>query len=483
MFPQDFHLGIASGILPSPQDLALLRLLSIGHVKIVLSWPMLFPNGNGEPDREYAEYFRTVLRAMKKCAIKPVIVLFDGDIPEHYKNCGGFRNPESPEWFASYAKWAAQEYSPDCDTFLTMSDPPCASFLEAHNLLKAHGKAVLALRENAAQTLSVGFAKSATEVFPFSSSTEDIDAARDACFAAREDAGGISVNLSWFMDPLCFGTYPGEDLSLFEEELPEITEADMNLIRQPLDFLGLNLAKNAEPVAAAAMFWVSRFVYEKYQKPLLISCKGILGLDCVSTDGQVHDANRVALLENYLGALQKAVNEGILIKGFYMEGFQNHRGLIFADEEAGIRIVKDSAYWYADAAASCGNTLAVNRKARQILFLEADEKGNVDLTSWIREGLYAGLTLDEVLHEMPELFGGVNQPPAVQEMITLEIEGEASFLQDQPYLYVTVAAGEGLLNGHLLCEGDHFILPSDFGEARFRGELTLLVSARVAIVQ
>ena len=83
--------------------------------------------------------------------------------------------------------------------------------------------------------------------------------------------------------------------------------------------------------------------------------------------------------------------------------------------------------------------------------------------------------------EAPELFGGVMQPPAKTEMITLEIEGEASFLQDQPYLYMTVTQGDGLLNGHYIRERDHFILPCGFGTAYMQGSLTLLVSARVPL--
>ena len=91
------------------------------------------------------------------------------------------------------------------------------------------------------------------------------------------------------------------------------------------------------------------------------------------------------------------------------------------------------------------------------------------------------MTLDELLHRAPELFGGVMQPPGRTEMITLEIEGEASFLQDQTYLYITVSMGDGLLNGHYIRRGDHFILPMGFGEVEIQGNLTLLVSARVIL--
>ncbi|MBO4291219.1 MAG: family 1 glycosylhydrolase, partial [Lachnospiraceae bacterium] len=244
-------------------------------------------------------------------------------------------------------------------------------------------------------------------------------------------------------------------------------------------------------VTPASIYWGSRFLYEKYHLPLYITENGMACHDSISPDGCVHDPNRIEFLDAYIGALQKAADEGADIRGYFVwtlmdnfewnKGYSKRFGLIYVDFPSQLRIVKDSAYWYQKVIESNGANLTVNRKARQILFLEQNENGEVGVTSWITEGAYAGLTLDELLHRAPELFGGVMQPPAKTEMITLEIEGEASFLQDQPYLYMTVTQGDGLLNGHYIRERDHFILPCGFGTAYMQGSLTLLVSARVPL--
>ena len=45
---------------------------------------------------------------------------------------------------------------------------------------------------------------------------------------------------AWFSDPVFFGKYPEEGLARFKDYLPEITKEDMELIAQPLDFMGQN---------------------------------------------------------------------------------------------------------------------------------------------------------------------------------------------------------------------------------------------------
>ena len=48
-------------------------------------------------------------------------------------------------------------------------------------------------------------------------------------------------NVAWFSDPVFLGEYPKEGLEKFADYLPEITEEDMQLIHQPLDFVGQNI--------------------------------------------------------------------------------------------------------------------------------------------------------------------------------------------------------------------------------------------------
>ena len=48
-------------------------------------------------------------------------------------------------------------------------------------------------------------------------------------------------NVSWFADPVFLGHYPEEGLLKFKDYLPEITQEDMELIHQPIDFMGQNI--------------------------------------------------------------------------------------------------------------------------------------------------------------------------------------------------------------------------------------------------
>lgn len=520
------------------EDFALMRLLGIKHYRFSISWSRILPEGTGEVNEEGIRLYRDMITEMKKNGIEPYVTLYHWEMPQALQNRGGWLSPDSPDWFGNYAAIVAERLSDLVQYFITINEPQCVimlghvlgehapglkltveeSLLATHHLLMAHGKAVLALREHAKQEIKVGYAPTCGVAYPATSSEEDIEAAKRTYFGINAQDSHWPWNVSWYLDPVVFGTYPEEGLKQFAGHLPEFREEEMELIHQPIDFLGQNLyngyqvraGENGEieyvdrapgythtdadwPVTPAALYWGAKFLSEKYRLPLYITENGMACHDSISSDGRVHDPNRIGFLDSYLGALQKASDEGADIRGYFVWsfldnfewnlGYARRFGLVYVDFESQLRIVKDSAYWYQKVIESNGATLTVNRKARQALFLEQDEDGEVGVTSWILEGAYAGMTLDELLHQAPELFGGVVQPPAKTEMITLEIEGEASFLQDQPYLYVTVTEGDGLLNGHYIRQGDHFILPSGYGEAFLQGTLTLLVSARVPLAQ
>lgn len=517
-------------------DFALMRLLKIRHYRFSVNWSRILPDGTGKVNEEGIRFYRDMITEMKNNGIEPYLTLYHWEMPKALQDRGGWLSPESPGWFGEYAAVVSERLSDLVKYFITINEPQSIVMLGhvfgihapglklpkedilllTHHLLMAHGKAVIALRENAKQEIRVGFAPTCGVAYPATNSEEDIEAARRCYFGIDPDSDRYAWNVSWYLDPVVFGTYPEEGLEKFAGFLPEIREEDMELIHQPIDFLGQNIYNGYQviadgnggfsyvdripgythtdtdwPVTPASLYWGSRFLSEKYHLPLYITENGMACHDSISMDGCVHDPNRITFMDSYLGALQKAADEGADIRGYFAwsfmdnfewdKGYGKRFGLVYVDFLSQLRIVKDSAYWYQKVIETNGRSLTINQKARQILFLEQDEKGEVGVTSWITEGAYAGLTLDELLHLAPELFGGVVQPPAKTEMITLEIEGEASFLQDQPYLYMTVTKGDGLLNGHYIKEKDHFILPQGFGTANLQGNLTILVSARVPL--
>lgn len=58
----------------------------------------------------------------------------------------------------------------------------------------------------------------------------------------------------------------------------------------------------------------------------------------------------------------------------------------------------------------------------------------------------------------------------------ISLHGEQSFLQENPFLNVSVIAGSGTIDGHEIKKGDHFILPYGYGEFCLSGDLEIITS-------
>lgn len=59
----------------------------------------------------------------------------------------------------------------------------------------------------------------------------------------------------------------------------------------------------------------------------------------------------------------------------------------------------------------------------------------------------------------------------------IDVESRISFQQENPFLIMSVVAGEGLLNGQMIQKGDHFILPCGYGEVELQGQMEIIASA------
>ncbi len=58
----------------------------------------------------------------------------------------------------------------------------------------------------------------------------------------------------------------------------------------------------------------------------------------------------------------------------------------------------------------------------------------------------------------------------------MELEGSAEFMQEYPFLLVTICEGEGTINGCAVRKGMHMILPAGFGNVNLEGNLLLIAS-------
>lgn len=424
------------------EDFRMLKHLNIKAYRFSVSWPRIMPEGTGRVNEKAITMYRDMIIEMKKNGVVPYLTMYHWDLPQALEDQGGWLNENVIEWFGEYAKVVAENFTDICDYFITLNEPQCfvglgydrgvhapgkelstkEVFQIAHNALRAHGKAVINLRKYAKKEIQIGYAPTCSVAIPASEKPEDIEAAKKVYFGFYQQLSNWSWNVSWFSDPVFLGKYPEEGLEKFAEYLPKITEEDMKLIHQPLDFMGQNIyngyyisaGKDGEPVWDATpdglpitaskwpntpecLYWAVRFVYERYGLPIYITENGVSCADNVAIDGRIHDNERIEFLDQYLSALQKAADEGADVRGYFQwtfldnfeweKGYSERFGMIWVDFATQQRIAKDSAFWFQKTAECNGANLSINQKPRQILhlkprFVERIWGGNRLKTEW-----------------------------------------------------------------------------------------------------
>ena len=248
-----------------------------------------------------------------------------------------------------------------------------------HHSLLAHGRGVRVIRQaSKSPGCQVGFAPVFRTCIPATESAADIEAARRMMFDGRDRS---MFEPGWNLEPILNGVYPDDLLKLWGADAPVIREGDMELIRQPIDFIGFNLYQSGLvragagglpedipypthhprtqlgwPVTPDALYWAARFLHERYALPLVVTENGLALNDWVSVDGRVHDPLRIDFLTRYLRGLERAVDEAIPVLGYFhwsimdnfewAEGFQPRFGLVHVDYTTQQRTIKDSGYWY-----------------------------------------------------------------------------------------------------------------------------------------
>lgn len=383
------------------EDVALMRELGIKAYRFSINWTRIFPDGTGEINEKGVKFYSDLIDELVNNGIEPYITLFHWDYPYALFKKGGWLNDESVKWFADYAGKVVELYSDRVKNFITFNEPQCfiglgfvmgrhAPFLQmgykdifrmCHNVLKAHGAAVIAMRENAKQPIKIGYAPTCSASYPATESPEDIEAARKDLFTCPPLGEFIMWNFSWWSDPVMLGHYPEDGLRMYKDYLPEITDEDMKLISQPIDFYCQNIYNGKMikadengnpveveryagfsktgaqwPVTPECLRWGPRFLYERYKKPFFITENGMSAHDVVSLDGKVHDPNRIDFLNRYLIELEKAADDGADIAGYFLwsfmdnyeweRGYTERFGIVYVDYQTQKRIPKDSAYWY-----------------------------------------------------------------------------------------------------------------------------------------
>lgn len=378
------------------EDVALMKEMGLKSYRFSVAWPRIF-SVDGKLNKKGLLFYVALVKALHNAGIEPMVTLYHWDMPQYLYDQGGWLNPQSPDWFAEYTRIVVKALSPWVRYWITLNEPQCfigiayrgaehapfldqpASLLPAtRNVLLAHGRSVMEIRQYAVTPPLIGFAPTGSVYQPEGMEPDQIERARIETFGNRR--GPFSV--AWWCDPVLLGKLPqgaAAEMGIQPEEL--FTPAQWGIVTQPLDFLGFNIYQTEGleipgcpypsnicrggprttmnwPVTPDALYWAVRFLQERYRLPILITENGMANTDFVMLDGKIHDPQRIDYIHRYLLGLQKAIDEGYCVLGYqywslmdnfeWAEGYRQRFGLIYVDYLTQRRILKDSAYWYKD---------------------------------------------------------------------------------------------------------------------------------------
>lgn len=400
------------------EDIGHMRDLGLNAYRFSMSWPRILPQGKGQANEKALAYYDQVVDALLAAKITPFVTVYHFDYPDALQQQNGWLNPDSSKWLADYAHLLATRFSDRVTNWLTINEPnilwgfgneaglmPPALKLQSadlalgcHNLLLGHGRSVQAIRAAAKRPVKIGLPFAGVFSLPATSSAQDVAAARADSFTVKKRAlipnlpAMTLMNTAWWLDPIYLGHYPAEGFKLFPSAEKLATPADMSIIHQPVDNCSVNLyfaptvkaGSDGTPqpvpdppniprshygwaITPDVLYWAPKFLAERYHKPILITENGISLADAPTPDGKVHDPQRIAFLNSYLGAYKRAHQDGVPLAGYlhwslvdnweFMNGYLERFGLIYVDRNTQQRIVKDSAFHYKEIIQTNGANL------------------------------------------------------------------------------------------------------------------------------
>ena len=413
------------------EDAAMLGELGVDEYRFSLSWSRVLPDGRAGADgagvnQAGLDFYSRLVDALLEAGVRPVPTLYHWDLPQALQERGGWLERTTSDALGDYAALVAGTLGDRVTRWLTLNEmnvhtlyghaltdhaPALGLGLDclpvAHNLLRAHGLAVDAIRAaipgdpgggggsgtQGAQGLEVGVVQQHFPVLPASDSEEDVGAA---------DLFRLLTN--WlFSDPILRGAYPedwvAEMVAASAGLSADQLERDLAVISRPLDLYGVNYYEPTVieaprpdkdysgvlevdipadmpfspvriegvertdfdwPIVPTGLRDILVTLHERYPglPPVTVTENGCSYHDEPGDDGEVHDDRRIAFHRGHLGAVSDAIEAGVDVRGYYVwsaldnyewaAGYAERFGLVHVDWDTLERTRKDSWYWYRD---------------------------------------------------------------------------------------------------------------------------------------
>ncbi|MFC1690262.1 GH1 family beta-glucosidase [Pseudomonadota bacterium] len=371
------------------EDVDLMVELGLDAYRFSISWPRVM-NPDGALREEGIDFYIRLLDRLNEHDIRPFVTLYHWDLPQYLEDQGGWLNRETAYRFQEYADQVTKEFGPRVYSYATLNEPFCSAYYgyetgmhapgladrafgkkAAHHLLLAHGLAMPVLQRNSPDSLN-GIVLNFTPCYAATDSAEDEQAARIADETFNQ----------WYIQPLMDGKYPSIIDSLPEVERPDIIPGDLEIMAQPLDYLGVNYYTRAIyraderrsfvclPPASQSLTAMGWEIYpeaftgllvslnRRYRLPPIYITENGAAMDDSIENGRINDTDRVKYIQEHLEAVNRAMEQGVDVRGYFAwslmdnfewaEGYEKRFGIVHVDYATQKRTIKLSGQSFRD---------------------------------------------------------------------------------------------------------------------------------------
>lgn len=369
-------------------DIELIDSLGVDAYRLSISWPRVI-KADGSLNPVGVKFYTDILDELARRNIKAFVTLYHWDLPQHLEDKGGWLNRNTAFAYAKYVDLVSKAFAERVYSYATLNEPFCSSYLgyeigvhapgkvgrefgrkAAHHLLLGHGLAMQVLAKNSPNALN-GIVLNFTPCYPVSQSEADLKAT-----AFADDY----IN-QWYMRPVMEGKYPDIIAQLPAEQRPDIHPGDMEIIAQPLDYLGVNFYTRLHYQASDDDFYDERphqgpltdigweiypqaltellvSLNEKYTLPPVYITENGAAMKDTLDSGEVNDLDRISYYQQHLTALHNATLQGVRVDGYFAwslmdnfewaEGYLKRFGIVYVDYHTQQRTVKASGLAYSN---------------------------------------------------------------------------------------------------------------------------------------
>lgn len=401
------------------EDIALFSEMGFKCLRVSISWPRIFPNGDEEtPNEEGLKFYDSLFDEMIKNNIEPMVTICHFDTPIGIiEKFGGWKSRKFVDFYLNYCKAIFNRYKNKVKYWLTFNEINMilhlpflgagvrfnegdnelqVKYQSAHHELIASALATKLAHEIMPESM-VGCMLAAGEFYPYTCNPKDVMEAKKK---ERENL--------LFIDVQARGEYPGYAKRFFKENNIEIKmeEEDYEILKSnTVDFIGFSYyssrcasvdpkilngetSGNAFKTVRNPYLKVSEWgwqidpdglritcnsLYDRYQKPLFIVENGLGANDTIEEDGSINDDYRIEYLREHIKAMEEAILDGVDIIGYTPWGcidlvsastgeMKKRYGFIYVDKDNEgngtlKRYKKKSFYWYKKVIESNGKDL------------------------------------------------------------------------------------------------------------------------------